>query len=228
MLKFKIKTFLSYSSKDFEIASQFYSVLTDFPLLNNFMAPGDIPAGLKGNDFILKQIKECDIFIIIGTENYHLSNFTEQEIGAAWAFDKKILPLAMGGKTEFIKGIASDFQIKTFPTFYGDSMAGIALDIYSQSMGEESDLLNFLIDNELKICSNYARANAIYALVKKLTDKLNENQTRSILDAFLLNDQIRGSHKWGSSVSQFFNKQKDMLDLSVYDEYEKLLKNIYS
>ena len=110
MLKLKLKFFLSYPSVDVVKAKEFKNRLLDFPFIDVFMAPDDIPPGVSGANYILKQIQTCDYFIMYVTPNYHVSNYTEQEVGAAWAFKKRMIPFIEPG-TE-VHGVAQTFQIK--------------------------------------------------------------------------------------------------------------------
>lgn len=225
MLKLKLKFFLSYPSVDVDKANEFKRRLLDFPFIDVFMAPDDIPPGVSGGDYILKQIQTCDYFIMYITPNYHKSNFTEQEVGAAWAFKKRMIPFIEPG-TE-VHGIANTFQIKEIPQLYNYSIAAFLLKLYGQFENED-DFVDYLLEKELRASSSFARSNTIHSLVEAMKSELNQIQTEHALRAFWYNDQVR-SNKWIPDMKKFVRSENGFLALKgksgLRDQTRKTFEN---
>ena len=210
MLKLKLKFFLSYPSVDVVKAKEFKNRLLDFPFIDVFMAPDDIPPGVSGANYILKQIQTCDYFIMYVTPNYHESNYTEQEVGAAWAFKKRMIPFIEPG-TE-VHGVAQTFQIKEIPQLYNYAIATFLLKLYGQ-FEDPNDFVDYLLEKELRASNSYARSNTIHSLIGAMKSELNQIQTEYALMAFWYNDQVR-STKWIPDMKKFLKSENGFLGLS--------------
>jgi len=90
--KSTLKIFLSYSHKDYEIAKNLKDFLESFGV-NLFLAHKDIEPTREWEKEIYKNLKECDIFIPLLTNNFKDSKWTDQESGIAYNENKKIIPL---------------------------------------------------------------------------------------------------------------------------------------
>ena len=58
--------------------------------LQVFLAPESIAPGKEWEKEILKNLQECDTFIFIATAGSDASAHAQQELGGAWALEKKI------------------------------------------------------------------------------------------------------------------------------------------
>ncbi len=86
--------FISYSSKDVEIANQLNALLTK----NNikpWMAPNDIPTGFKYAEVITYAIKECSCLVLLLTSNAQNSNWVPREVERSINYGKKVLPIQL-------------------------------------------------------------------------------------------------------------------------------------
>jgi hypothetical protein len=77
-----LKIFISYNSKDKSLAGAIKKSLTK-PNQEIFLAHEDIMVTKPWEQEIIRNLKECQIFIPIITENFHLSERTDQETGYA-------------------------------------------------------------------------------------------------------------------------------------------------
>jgi len=87
-----MKIFLSYNSKDYELAKEIKELLENCGL-NVFLAHTSIEPIKSWQDEIHRSLKECDVFIPLLTKNFKDSKWTDQESGIAFNEGKKILSL---------------------------------------------------------------------------------------------------------------------------------------
>jgi len=88
----KILVFISYSTKDKVTVGKIKSQLENFGL-EVFVGHDDINPSSDWVKVILKNLKECDIFIPYLTKDFKKSKWTDQESGIAESLKKCILPL---------------------------------------------------------------------------------------------------------------------------------------
>lgn len=89
-----IRAFLSHSSKDRRMAGSISDSLREYDI-NVFVAHDDIDGGDIWFRELFDKLKDCDIFMCLLTDNFHHAEYTEQEVGMAYAFKKKILPISV-------------------------------------------------------------------------------------------------------------------------------------
>lgn len=86
--------FISYSSKDIDFAMQMAGALKKRNI-EYWMAPDTIPAGSNYAKEIPKAIKECNLFLLIYSENAQQSIWVEKEVDMAVCNRKNILPVCV-------------------------------------------------------------------------------------------------------------------------------------
>ncbi len=101
-----MKTFISYSSKDKNLAGQIKHELEEYGL-DVFLAHEDITPSEEWVDVILAELKACDIFLPLLTKSFEESKWVDQESGIAFFNDKLIIPLKY---TKDPYGFISRFQ----------------------------------------------------------------------------------------------------------------------
>lgn len=85
-----------------------------------FIAHDDIKPSLVWQQEILKNLKQCDIFIPFLTKNFKESNWTDQETGIAFLMGKHIIPL----KVDYIPyGFINKYQGLKFDSNNIETMA---------------------------------------------------------------------------------------------------------
>ena len=87
-----IRVFISYSSKDSAMAGSLSTVLNTLRV-KTFLAHDDINVGAQWKDAVRKGICECDMLVALVTPNFRRSEYTDQEVGAAWGLGKPLLPV---------------------------------------------------------------------------------------------------------------------------------------
>lgn len=101
-----MKVFLSYSHLDKELAGKIKKSLENYGL-EVFLAHEDIRPTAEWIYTILSELKDCDVFIPILTEDFNESDWTDQETGISIANEKLIIPLKV---TVDPRGFISRFQ----------------------------------------------------------------------------------------------------------------------
>ncbi|MEM2058884.1 MAG: toll/interleukin-1 receptor domain-containing protein [Thermoproteota archaeon] len=84
--------FISHSHKDKETASYIKSELRDFDI-DAFVAHEDISPTEEWQKVILEKLKQCTGILLLLTEDFKNSDWTDQETGFALALNKIIIPI---------------------------------------------------------------------------------------------------------------------------------------
>ena len=91
-----ISVFLSHSSNDKKIATDLKTNLEHYNI-NLFLAHADISGGDLENweQILCEKLENCDIFMILLSDQYHIGQYTDQEIGMGMAYNKNIIPISI-------------------------------------------------------------------------------------------------------------------------------------
>ncbi len=84
--------FISYSSKNIELAKKIKKLLNDNQI-KTWMAPADIPVGKKYAQVINCAIKDCDSFLLVLSKDAQASNWVSKEVERAINNQKIIIPV---------------------------------------------------------------------------------------------------------------------------------------
>ncbi|MCP4583280.1 MAG: toll/interleukin-1 receptor domain-containing protein [candidate division Zixibacteria bacterium] len=87
-----VKVFMSYSNTDKSLVGKIKQHLEEANL-SVFVAHDDIEISEEWEDRILKELRDCHVFIALLTPNFRPSEWTDQEVGSAIAGNKLIIPL---------------------------------------------------------------------------------------------------------------------------------------
>ena len=93
----KHRVFISYSSKDSDLAGEIKRQLEGLGL-ETFLAHADIVLSQEWRNEIKSALEHCDSFVALVTENFHTSDYTDQEAGLAMAWGKQICSIKCGAK----------------------------------------------------------------------------------------------------------------------------------
>lgn len=86
------RIFASYSSLDRNLAGTIKDCLENYSL-SVFLAHEDIKPTVDWQNELVYNLRGCDIFMPILTGGFNTSEWTNQEVGFAYALGKTILPL---------------------------------------------------------------------------------------------------------------------------------------
>ena len=99
--------FISYSTKDLSRARQIKRLLGGTGS-KVFLAEYSLPPGSELGQAILGAIKECDLFLLLWSSNAKSSEWVPQEVGAARAHKRPVIPVMLHKDIElpgFLKGL---------------------------------------------------------------------------------------------------------------------------
>ena len=88
------KIFVSYSTHDIEQVDLLKQQLVDTPI-EVFIAEHSVLPSEDLGHVISNAIKECDLFVVLWSQNAQESGWVSQEIGKATAHNKVVLPLVL-------------------------------------------------------------------------------------------------------------------------------------
>lgn len=101
--------FISYSSKDSDIADKLHSQVSNLGL-KAFLAEISIDAGSKWTEVIFDNLRSADYFFFIATKDSISSSAVQQELGAALVQEKEIIPVLHGVSVDELPGWISNYQ----------------------------------------------------------------------------------------------------------------------
>ena len=224
MLKFKIKLFLSYSIDDQTLAKKLKNKLQYYPLLDVFMAPDDIGYGILWDEEIKYRIKNCDAVIALITKNFHSAKWTEQEMGLAWAFEKKIIGLTTDNT--LAKGYVERFQINPIrEEMYDNIMDDLVFKIYPE-IEDKADFVEHLINHLLPKSSSYYESNCIGRMLRLFVKNLTLDQSTKIIEPFFRNGQVTNAGVWRTLCKDAITKPNSFLTLD--EESKTKLRNYFA
>lgn len=137
---------------------------------------------------IIKNIKECDLFIALLTKNFELSSYANQEIGIAIAHRKTILPVQVDVKA---CGFTRKFQASR--KLDRENISGFIAEFIKALQADQSlhkKVLDSLID-KFATCRSFNGAKQTWNMIDGF-DKFSKEQLNKIAEACIDNDQIRG------------------------------------
>ncbi|MHB8067986.1 MAG: toll/interleukin-1 receptor domain-containing protein [Desulfobaccales bacterium] len=201
-----MKIFLSYSNADKELASKVKRVLESYNL-EVFLAHDDIEPSAEWIDTILAELKACDIFIPILTDNFDDSNWTDQESGIAFAFNKLIVPLKV---TVDPHGFISRFQaLKLITTNIKASLEKLIKVLGSKPV--IGDLTKDALINKFADSWSFDNATANTELLLSIND-YNSRQLTDIIRHTIANAQINHSFRARDLLREFATKHKKVIE----------------
>lgn len=113
--EFDYDLFISYSSKDQDVADAIDSALDEVDLVT-FLAPKDIDSGDIGSEQIRKALLNSAEVAVLMSPNSINSLWVITEWGAAWVLRKRITPILLECKIEDIPKLLQDMQKRDYPS----------------------------------------------------------------------------------------------------------------
>ncbi len=101
--------FISYSTQDMERVEEVQRALRDSQQVEVFVAEHSVRPGEHLVEKIMQAIKRCDLFVLLWSKNSEQSQWVIQELGAAAAADKPIIPIVLD-KGVPLPGFAADLK----------------------------------------------------------------------------------------------------------------------
>ena len=113
MPKDTLRAFISYSVKDKSVGVEVKTALAEYGI-KSFLAHDDLHISEEWKDRILEELKRCDVFVPLLSEDFRRSHWTDQETGIVFGrTDVVIIPLSIDGTRPY--GFISHVQGKKIP-----------------------------------------------------------------------------------------------------------------
>lgn len=222
------KIFISHAHQDKIIAGALKVCLERLGF-QAFVAHDDILPSEKWREEIIKALNECSTFIVIVSSISNESTWVNQETGYAFARGAFIIPI----KTDSEDPSALINIIQGLPIQVVDNRTyGENIDIYdscasliqrlinSHKLGTTPDSTDILI-NDLISSSSFAQSASIFTKLDKIT-LFNEEQVDKLLDAALMNSQVRGSFDAKNFYDRLLTKNRHYSDKDKVTKVRRL------
>jgi len=132
------KIFVSYSTHDIEQVELLRQQLKGTPI-DVFIAEHSVLPSEDLGQTISSAIEECDLFVVLWSQNAHNSGWVSQEIGRAGALNKTILPLVL---TEGLSLPGFINNLKYIPVYHDPERAVItARELIANSYNNKAHML---------------------------------------------------------------------------------------
>ena len=213
-----IEIFLSHSDKDRKIAKKLADELSNYGM-KIFVAHEDIKIGEKWESTLFGKIKECDLFVVLLSENFHKARYTDHEVGIAYGLNKFIFPIRIDETMPY--GFISKFQAKKIsPEIEGDEVVKIFYSMVSKSE-KGLEMMNNLIE-EFSESDSFITANNLTLILSQYSE-FSDEQLNRIAKAFLDNTQINQGFKSLQWCVSLFDDNWKKLDTVLRDKLERFL-----
>jgi len=227
----KLQIFFSYSTSDKSITGHFKNSLERYGFVV-FVAHDDdaIEPAVEWQNEIIDNIKKCDVFIPLITNNFKESSWTDQETGMAKINNKFIIPIEVDETPYGFIGYIQSLKVnkkKLFSenpieskTYIGDLSYKIFQTIIKESSFEKHMVDIFI--NDFRGVISYSMADNMVELVEQFHNFTSE-QVNQIYKITKENRQINEAHLSRIALAKFFTTYKDDLTESEYTEIINLL-----
>jgi hypothetical protein len=120
------RVFLSYNTKDKDLAGRIASILRSRYRTEVFLAHEVLKVSQEWRGAILEELAKCDCLIALVTKNYRSSKWTDQEVGNAIGRGKKVMSIfhqrKLHGFLEMYQGVPLIDDLESLVTRIGNDL----------------------------------------------------------------------------------------------------------
>jgi hypothetical protein len=187
-----VSAFISHAYKERETAGKLRDELEDYHI-QGFVAHDDIIGGEVWLNSLYREIKNCDAFVVFLSRAFHAADFTDHEVGIAYALKKPIIPVSLDDTLPY--GFISKYQsVRIKEGITGETIEVLAHTIYLTLWKNGNNLLEELIDAFVD-SNTFVQANKMATLLFTYEEYFNKGYVNDIVEAYFENSQIRGAFK---------------------------------
>ncbi len=216
-----MKIFISYSSKNNKaIAGEIKKIFEEYDDIKCFVAHDDIPVRSEWVQEILKELDKTDYFMPIHTEDFKNSYWCQQEVGYAFAKEKKIVPLIPNiGGTDPVGFIAKFQGLRIKIDNLQDSIEFwlIKENIIKKNNMDEIEKGILILSKS----NSYNEAGIAARTVLKFEEDFNNSDIIRIVNITLGNPQVRDSFEARKVLESFFKRHSDIIPKEKLEEFLK-------
>jgi hypothetical protein len=180
------RVFLSHKAEAKKETAQVKEQLANFGV-SCFVAHEDIHPTMQWQDEIENALATMDAFVALMTDNFHESDWTDQEVGYAFARGVPIIAVRLGrnpyGFIGKFQGLATKWQTA-------------AIDI-AKILIKQERMLPYYLDL-LQHCPNFDTGNMLSSVLASI-DSLSREQADALVDAYNASYELRGSFGFNGS-----------------------------
>jgi TIR domain len=179
-----MKAFISYSHHDRKRGSDVKKVLSNFEI-EVFLAHDDVHISQEWRDRIIRELKECKIFVPLLNEAFKTSDWAPQEMGvAALRRGVLIIPLSIDGTVPF--GFISHLQGKPLPDISVPPL-GLVIDPIVKQF--PSEMIPRVI-SRLANSPGWRSSEALMELLLPYFSKLTDQQVHDVTEGAIRNSEV--------------------------------------
>jgi len=200
-----LKVFLSYSSLDYDLAKKLKDFLEQFGM-NIFLAHTSIEAARRWEDDIYLNLKTCDVFIPILTNNFKNSRWTDQECGIAYNEEKKIIPLMIDLVPYGFLGKFQALRVDTSKWVWRDNDDRVKIvDLINQNFPL---IMRKLVIDSIEKTSSWIIGKTRTGILKQ-SGPLSDEELNKILEAGAYNSQFYDADGASEYLKELLDRYKD-------------------
>jgi hypothetical protein len=220
-----ISAFLSYSHEDRVLAGSIKGTL-DYYGFDVFLAHEDLEPSVEWQDFILLQLRECVVFLLLLTDSFKRSDWTDQETGVAVALEKIIVPMKL---TINPYGFVSKYQAQSFygaangeavfPPVIGEACWSIV-----KTLGGHKQIGGTIKDGVISAFGRSGSFKEAARNAEKLSsiEPFSDQQLNEIVRVACANDQIWHGFEARFYVNGLIQRGTTRIDKLLARQFEKL------
>lgn len=214
-----MKTFISYHNSQSHIASKLKAKLDQFGL-NCFLAHEDIDLTAKWPEVLRENLFGCHLFIPMISREFQRSFYCQQEVGAANALEKEIVPVLLD--TTVPQGLIYEIQGIKFPE-QDDKLDGFAWKIIDAIYKKNGRNKKRMIDGLISYLGDANSYDDAAKRAKKILLPLefSQAQARKALRVILDNSQFEGRNP-RDVVKEFIEKYQDQLRVEDVEKWKDM------
>ena len=214
-----VRAFISHTHAHRVMARGLKDALTDCRVAS-FVAHEDIVPLAEWQDEILKALRSMDVLIALISEDFHKSEWTDQEIGAALGRNLPILPIRIGadprGFISRYQGMDGQSKRKFNPRGRNPGKhEPLALDIMEKLVAVEKTRF-FTVDaivESVRSAHSFHRANRLSNIIPRPSD-FSDIQGSQLIEAYNANYNANGAWDMQNRMLKWAN------DYLPFGEYE--------
>lgn len=228
----KLRFFISYSSKEKEIAGALKKVLEEYGV-EVFVAHDDITPSDEWVGAIIGNLHNTHVFIPLLSYNFLHSEWTDQEIGIAFALNKYIIPVKIDIDPKgFIRdlqalktGELDDTEIFKIGAEIISIIDGIdkhAYDAYEMNFHEllyNSIIIKFILSDSFESAKNN------YRILSRYADNFNPEQLNALFYWSMRNGQIYDNFTACPYIKSLYAEKEEIIDEDIKAEFPGFMKN---
>jgi len=208
-----IRVFLSYSHIDNVLVGEIKKKLEVYGL-EAFLAHEDIEPSKEWVEEIIRNLKECDVFIPFINENFKKSKWTDQESGIVFAKDAFVIPINIGLMPY---GFIGKYQALPYENSSKTSKEIVEIMIKKNPLMMkriQDDLINTFKGSE-----HYSESNYIVKLLEKI-EPFTGAQVNELIRAFVDNIEVQGAWDAIEFIEGIVERYSGLVDPELLRKYK--------